>query len=392
MTILLIQRASIDFYPPILNQANIIAESGLTVKIIDGGTDERRPKSLQSDIELFRPLAQSYNEKDGNLLKQNQRSQQVWNNIRFIKAIIKEQKKAEICTRIGYDSPAIVALGFSRFSGQTIYHFHEHPEAYRPSLYINLQHKIARYHARHEEMIIVPDKHRAIALQKEEHLSTTPYVVPNCPRPLVTLPTGRLRSIVHQQRPKTKYIALFQGSVSKNYYLDNIIKSIPWWPEEVSMVFIGPVRQSTKIELTDLAREIKVEDRLLFLSQVDYSQIFNYTVDADIAFCMIKPVNLNYTFVAGASNKRYEFMACGIPQISNTGPGMKELIEENRVGICVDPQNIELLGRQVKDLILNEHQRKKMGERARALHLQKYNYDLQFDTILTHLLKIEKRK
>lgn len=388
MTVLVIQRASINFYPPIINQTNIMVEAGIPVKILDGGHGSR-PEGLHPDIKLIRPLAHLSANNSAKHSKLYQQQLRLSGNIQFINAVNKEQKTTNIYARIGYDSPAISLLGFSRFSGHTIYHFHEHPETAQASNYLQLQHKIARHHARRAELIVIPDKHRALALQQEEHLTNTPIVVPNCPRRLKELPTGKLRTIVQQHLPSTKYIVLFQGAISTNYYADTIIRSIPYWPLDATMVFLGPVYQETKEQLLQVAQESKVTNRLIFLPQVEYSQLFNYTVDADLALSLIKPITFNFAHMSGASNKRYEFMACGIPQLSNIGPGMKELIDDNEIGLCINPEDIEAIGNSVKNLLLNKPLRQTMSERARSLHLQKYNYDLQFAPIVERLLRYQ---
>jgi glycosyltransferase involved in cell wall biosynthesis len=61
---------------------------------------------------------------------------------------------------------------------------------------------------------------------------------------------------------------------------------------------------------------------------------------------------------------------------------MYELIEANGVGLCVDPENPEEIGRQVAYLLGNETLRRKMGEQGRRLHLEEYNYEVQFEKVL----------
>jgi glycosyltransferase involved in cell wall biosynthesis len=233
----------------------------------------------------------------------------------------------------------------------------------------------------------MPDVHRAAALAHEENLARLVMVVRNCPRRLTRLPPGRLtEAMLGRQK---RFTVLFQGAVAENYYADKIIQSMVWWPPESVMVFLGPTKGAFDERLREIARDVGVPDRVVLLSQVPYCDLFGYTVGADLGLTMIKPHSFNFAHMAGASNKRYEFMACGVPQISNRGPGMHDLVEGNGVGLCVDPEDPEEIGHQVAYLLGNEPLRRRMGEQGRRLHLDEYNYEVQFagllETVMSYL-------
>jgi glycosyltransferase involved in cell wall biosynthesis len=150
------------------------------------------------------------------------------------------------------------------------------------------------------------------------------------------------------------------------------------------MVFIGPINADYKKYLVNLCSNKK---RLIFIGQMPYVDLFSYTVDADISFTMIKPINFNFLNMAGASNKRYEMMTCGVPQISNIGPGMKELIEDNVVGVCIDPDDVSNITRAVNMLLANKEIRVSMSENGRKKHLELFNYELEFRPVIDKITK-----
>jgi glycosyltransferase involved in cell wall biosynthesis len=370
----LIQRAAIDFYPPTLNQANLLAEEGLRVAVLDGGIGAR-PAALHPDVRLMRPMQSAPASAAHRLL----------GLIRFRLAVRMLQSSTGVKLRIGYDSPGISVMAATRFRGLTVCHFHEYPET--PSnegRRVDAQHRVARRSARSADLTVMPDSYRAAALAEEEKLDRLPTVVRNCPRRLTAPPADRLSKTKSLRRGKLT--VLFQGAISENYYADTIVKSMVWWPVGSVMVFLGPIKAAFEARLRELARELEVSRRVVLLPQVPYSDLFGYTVGADLGLTMIKPHTFNFAHMAGASNKRYEFMACGIPQISNHGPGMQQVIEGNGVGICVDPESPEEIGRQIAYLLSNESLRRKMGERGRRLHLEEYNYEMQFAGVLEALV------
>lgn len=379
--IALIQRAAIDFYPPTINQANLLAEAGLQVAALDGGKGPR-PGALHTSVGLFRPLESAAN---GGNSPPASAVRRLLGTVRFLLAVREIQSSTNIGALIGYDSPGIAAMAAARFRGFTICHFHEYPKVPgNEGLKVDAQHRVARRIARSSNITVMPDVYRAAALAAEDRLERSPMVVRNCPRKLAQLPIGRLSKAFTGKQGR--FTVLFQGAVSENYYADKIIESMPWWPAESVMVFLGPTTSALKQRLLGIAREAGVAERLVLLQQVPYSDLFGYTVDADLGLTMIKPHTFNFAHMAGASNKRYEFMACGIPQITNHGPGMRELVEESGVGLCVDPEIPEEIGRQVTYLLVNEPLRRKMGEQGRRLHLEEYNYEVQFAGVLEAVL------
>ena len=370
----LIQRAAIDHYPPTINQANMLAEAGLRVVALDGGIGAP-PDALHSDVRLVRSLQGAPTGAVSRLL----------GIIRFLLAVRAVHSSTSIKARIGYDSPGIASMAATRFQGLTVCHFHEYPEI--PSnegRKVDAQHRVARRLARSSDLTVMPDSYRAEAVAQEEKLERFPTVVRNCPRRLTRLPADKLRGAISGRQGR--FTVLFQGAVSENYYASTIVRSMAWWPVESVVVFLGPVKDELEGRLIELARDMDVSQRVVLLPQVPYSALFGYTVGADLGLTLIKPHTFNFAHMAGASNKRYEFMACGIPQISNRGPGMQELIEGNEVGICVDPDNPEELGRQIAYLLRDEPLRRRMGERGRRLHIKEYNYEVQFAEVLEALV------
>lgn len=382
--VVLIQRASINFYPPTINQANLLAESGLKVAILDGGVGPK-PISLNPTIRLIRPLD---NRIKGKITSNISLIGRVFDNIRFTMSVQQSMDANNVRVRIGYDSPVIATFLGRKATSFTICHFHDYPEPLGEGYMADLRNKLARRFSRISDMVVMPDYYRAVAFLQEENLRQLPVVVPNCPRILLELPAGQLRPMLVKKDCGNKRLVLFQGAISKNYYADKIIESMPWWPTDSVMVFVGPVKNPLQNELIDIANQLGVLDRIVFIPQVPYAELFKYTVDADLAFSMIKPFSFNFAHMSGASNKRYEYMACGIPQITNHGPGVKELIEQSGAGICVDPEVPEEIGQQVSYLLNNDHLRKEMSTKARKQHLVQYNYEQQFIPVLEKITTI----
>ncbi|MDP3919969.1 MAG: glycosyltransferase [Candidatus Omnitrophota bacterium] len=291
--------------------------------------------------------------------------------------------------RIGYDSSGIMALKWHldkrRF---TVHHYHDYlGYGERERLWSGVQDIMAARRSQGANLVVVPDKHRKEFMQNLTPLKNARIeVVNNCPRRVEVLPRGRLRRDLRKLGVDAKHIVFFQGVVCSNYYAERIVESVRWWPDDAVMVFLGRVDESFRRELAVIAGRAGVSKRVIFLGHLTYKNVFSYTVDADLAFGMPKPVSLNFKYMAGASNKRFEYMACGVPQISNAEPGVKELIDLNGIGVSVNAEKPRDIAEAVKGLLGDEKRRRTMSEKARKLHLTLYNYDVQYRPVLDAIL------
>lgn len=76
-------------------------------------------------------------------------------------------------------------------------------------------------------------------------------------------------------------------------------------------------------------------------------------------------------------NKIFEYMASGIPVIGSNFPLWKLLIEENNVGICVDPEDPLAIGKAIEYLRVNPEVSKAMGQRGRNLVQHTFNWSVE---------------
>lgn len=371
--VVLIQRADTSFYPPTINQANLLAKSGLSVALIDGGIFSNKITFLDERVQLIRSKNETHNR--GSLIFSN-----------LVRKFIRTAKPA-VC--IAFDVPAASLLALLPYRGKKIFHFHEYLCDYDggESLFHRMQNKFVVFASTFVDLIVFPDSHRASMYYREYRLLRYPEVVRNCPVKIDSLPPGILKVLLEKKGISAKWIVIFQGAISTNYYADHIVASMAFWPDGAVMVFIGSVTSVVRDQLEQTAKELGVFHRLIFLGKIPYAELFSYTVDADVAFTMIKPVIITFRHMAGASNKRYEAMACGVPQISNLGPGMVELIEDHGIGVCIDPEKPENIGMAITELLMNPERRQLMGKRARELYLNRFNYDLEFSPVLNKIQK-----
>ncbi len=80
--------------------------------------------------------------------------------------------------------------------------------------------------------------------------------------------------------------------------------------------------------------------------------------------------------------KFFEYMYFGIPILCSNFPVWKSLIEDNGVGLTVNPENRDEIDRAIEWLIANPRKRLEMGKRGYKAAIEKYNWDIQLEKLL----------
>jgi hypothetical protein len=104
--------------------------------------------------------------------------------------------------------------------------------------------------------------------------------------------------------------------------------------------------------------------------------------EADLAIALLDGSTAQWSTALGASNKRYQFMKAGLPQIGDFNPGVPELIEGNGIGACVTAHDPGQIAALVRAYVTDDRRRRIEGARAFSLHRAEFNYEHAFQRLL----------
>jgi len=154
-----------------------------------------------------------------------------------------------------------------------------------------------------------------------------------------------------------KYLVIAVGSFLEEHSIDKIIKSVDYWPPDFVLVLHGWFCNTSYDAV--LRDEIKKRCKRIFLSTdiLPFDQKYIIFQSVDIGLVFFEPVNKNFTYGAGSAGKLFDFMQTGVPIVANNIPGMRELVEENGIGIVVD--KAEDIGLALNTLVANKAYRQK---------------------------------
>lgn len=166
------------------------------------------------------------------------------------------------------------------------------------------------------------------------NLDETPVVLPNKPfkHPFIKdLPT----SFSHILRDKK--IILYQGHISRDRNLDGICKAVSEIPD-YKLVLMGDGG-----EYVDFLKNRYPS--IIFIDYIKAPFHLNITSYARIGVVTYDYYSLNTIYCA--PNKIWEYSGFSIPMLANDIPGLKNTVEKNGAGICVDMNNSESIKKAI---------------------------------------------
>jgi glycosyltransferase involved in cell wall biosynthesis len=164
-------------------------------------------------------------------------------------------------------------------------------------------------------------------------------------------------------------ILLYQGGVQKGRGLELIVKATPLF-KRGKVVFIGDGK--IKPDLIKLVDEMKLEDRVKFISKVPVDELLNYTRNAYLGFQILN--NINFNHYSASSNKLFEYMMSGVPAVACSFPEIQKVVEEEFTGVCVDSHDISSIAEGVNYLLDHPEIRDEMSRNCLKAR-NKYNWN-----------------
>lgn len=151
-------------------------------------------------------------------------------------------------------------------------------------------------------------------------------------------------------------IVAFVGRLRYYKGLEFLVRAMP---KVGAKLLIGGTGNEAS-RLRELARQLGVTQKVLFLGDLEHAQLVGLLHAADV-FCM--PSHLR-SEAFGLS--QVEAMACGLPVVSTSIPSGVPFVNQDRVtGFSVPPENPEALAEALNGILSNDDLRQSMGLEAR---------------------------
>lgn len=133
--------------------------------------------------------------------------------------------------------------------------------------------------------------------------------------------------------------------------------------------------------------ELRLNEKVKFEPKKSPSELFLYTLCADLGLSLDKNTNLNYRF--SLPNKIFDYIQAGVPILASDLPEVKKIIEGYNIG-CISPDhNIKNLATLMNKMIDNKEMRLTWQKNLKAAS-QELNWDHEKSKLLSIFSSIDK--
>jgi len=229
------------------------------------------------------------------------------------------------------------------------------------------------------DAVIVANKERAKILEKDYKLGEKPIVVMNCPFYHKPIKSDKLPKLLNIDN-KTREIVLYQGGIGRDRCAEELISACKYFKKGVILIFIGPIREDYQKKLAKKIKKETVGHKVYFLPPVPSYELPNYTSSANIGIVLYHNTSWNNYYCA--PNKLFEYLMQGLPVIASNFPGMKEIVEGEQIGLCVNPTDSIQIAKAINEILDDKHKYKMMRRNALKASKEKYNWEIESQKLL----------
>lgn len=180
---------------------------------------------------------------------------------------------------------------------------------------------------------------------------------------------------------KDKYLKIiYQGQIAEGHGIENIVQILGEEIEgkKVQLVLLGKGDNSFLKMIEQEIQKSDKEEYFSFLGFIPYKEVFQHTVNADIGLAM-SPLNVNYETAGQASNKIYEYAACGLPVLYSNTKHYKKYLGKYAWALATDGSRRNLLVNIASAIV--EYQ--KLSKSARQSFEEELNFETKFNDVMS---------
>jgi glycosyltransferase involved in cell wall biosynthesis len=265
-----------------------------------------------------------------------------------------------------------------------VYHEHDHPGECPSSL----NGKILRWtHKRVAErcyMCILPNQQRGKAF-RESFRRTAPVV------PIMNCPSLAEMQDLSQRGAGSELRVYYHGTIVPNRLPIGLLSALVQLPSQIKLFVAGYETNGSFGYIDRFQREaakLGTSDRVHFLGSLPRHALLKQCASFDVGLALLPavPSDFNERWAAGATNKIFDYLACGLPVLVPNTPDHQELFVGRGVALACDPDDPASIAAALRWLLNHPRERRAMGERGRQLIREEWHYERQFRPALDRLL------
>ncbi|MFL9456595.1 MULTISPECIES: glycosyltransferase [Nostocales] len=259
---------------------------------------------------------------------------------------------------------------------KVVYHEHDSLTTAPENALIKLCLKTRRWLAHQAKMCILPNQQRIEQFIKDNEPVGNVFCVWNCPAQ-AEVSSARLTDDCNH------LWIHYHGNIGPSLLPITVLSALAMLPKVVKLRVIGYEtigNQGYVQQLLQTSVDLRISERVEFLGAMPRKKLLEYCriSDVGIAFMPKVSTNLNLQNCTGASNKAFDYLACGLALLVSDLPDWMQMYVEPGYGLSCNPDNPESIATAINWFLQNPNQMRQMGENGRSQILARWNYEQQF--------------
>ncbi len=265
-----------------------------------------------------------------------------------------------------------------------LYHEHDSPAATgQNSAFMRLVLGARLRLARRATANILPNAERGKVLQQISNTTRPVMIVWNCPA----------KEEVPERPPSAtdRVRLLYQGSIVPERLPVQIIEALAQLPDIVELHVVGYETGGAvgySQHLRTLADDLGVGHRLVLHGTIPHRAdmlAHAATCHIGLAFMPLGSHDFNMLTMAGASNKPFDYMACGLALLVSPLPEWEQLYVASGYALACNPADGSTFTEAIQWYVEHPPERQHMGKAGRERILREWHYEKQFESVMRFL-------
>lgn len=285
-----------------------------------------------------------------------------------------------------------IALLLNLFPGvRVVYHEHDSPDVNgNHSAFMKLTLWARRVLARRAEICILPNAQRGEVFKEQTRTLRPVLTVWNCPR-LEELDCDT--SGEHDAADRLKIY--YHGNIAPGSVPTSLIHALGLLENDLELLVLGYETVSTMghgAALLEVSCHYSMGERVTIDTKGrSRFEALKTCAKYDVGLVLFTKQTIkdstNLKHLVGASNKPFDYMACGLALLVPNFPEWEAMYVEPGFGLSCDPDEPESIAEALRWFAEHPEERRAMGQRGRQQIADEWNYEKQFQPVLDRLNK-----
>jgi glycosyltransferase involved in cell wall biosynthesis len=262
-----------------------------------------------------------------------------------------------------------------------VYHEHDSPSCEQDqSKFMRWVFAFRSRLAKDAELCLLPQRGRLCKFLKKTGRTKPVFCVWNCPRvdETVNVNLGHNKGL----------IIYYHGSISGARLPSQLIIAASRFNGAVRLRVAGyeaPGSIGYMAELTALAAKHGVGEMIELLGTIPFRKdLLLSASEAHVGLSLMpkQSDDINMQHMVGASNKPFDYMACGLPLLVTDLPEWRSTFVKPGYGRACDPEDPDSIEAALRWYLEHPEQRREMGKKCKVKIRQAWNYENEFASVL----------